>query len=116
VSDGYELTDVLAERRLEAIGADGSRTAVTLSIGRPFPDPLPGGDWCCCFRVSGLGDGGVRAAFGVDSLQALLLAIYRIQLELAAADGVRLEWLGMADLGLHVDPTSATSGPAAGGR
>ncbi|MDG4766008.1 hypothetical protein O7632_18150 [Solwaraspora sp. WMMD406] len=49
----------------------------------------------------------VGAAFGVDSLQAILLATYAVRLELtqrAHAAAVRLDWLGQPDLGLKVDP------------
>lgn len=111
MSENDELTDVVAERRLEAVGPDGAGTVVTLAIGRPDRDPLPGGDWRCRYRVTGLGDDSVRAAFGVDPLQALLLAVYKIQVELserARTTGARLAWLGQADLGLHVDPGSAS--------
>ena len=94
----YELTDVVVSRTLEAVHPDGSRTEVQISIGRPFPDPLPGGDWCCTFRITGLGDDTVRAAFGVDSMQALLLALVKVRLELSGS--VRLEWLGGSDLNL----------------
>jgi hypothetical protein len=103
----YELTDVVVSRTVEAVRPDGSRTEVEISIGRPFPDPLPGGDWCCTFRITGLGDDTVRAAFGVDTLQALLLALYKVRLELAEraeTASVRLEWLGRSDLGLEPEP------------
>ncbi|MEU4740984.1 hypothetical protein AB0G02_11045 [Actinosynnema sp. NPDC023658] len=100
--------DVVAERRLEAVSPDGVRTPVVVSVGRPGPDPLSAhDDWRCPFRVTGLGDEVVGAAFGVDSLQALLLAVHKVRLELAAragAESVALDWLGHPELGLTVEP------------
>ncbi|GAA1303287.1 DUF6968 family protein [Pseudonocardia xinjiangensis] len=103
----YELGEVVAERQVDAIADDGHRTPVVLRIGKPLPDPLPGGDWYCPRQILGLGDEAVEASFGVDSLQSLLLSVYGMQLELAErADtaAVRLDWLGLPDLGLKVDP------------
>ncbi len=103
----YELGDVVAERRLEAIGADGRRTTVVLRIGRPMRDPQPGGDWYCPRQVLGLGDESVEVSHGVDSLQAFLLCVNGARLTLperASAASVRLDWLGHSDLGLKVDP------------
>ncbi|WP_188197672.1 DUF6968 family protein [Nonomuraea sp. SYSU D8015] len=104
----YELGEVVAERQLEAVAEDGARTPVTVRFGRPRPDALSTtGDWCCPHQILGLGEEGVGASFGVDSLQALLLSVYKVRLELgerARAASVRLEWLGLPDLGLEVTP------------
>ncbi|MDK3256428.1 DUF6968 family protein [Blastococcus capsensis] len=59
----------MAERQLDAVGADGSRTPVFVRIGAPVPDPLPGGYCFCPHRIDGLGDDAVGGAFGVDSLR-----------------------------------------------
>jgi hypothetical protein len=69
------LGETVAERDLTATSADGLRRTVTVRIGKPFPGPLPGGDWCCPFQIVGLGDEAVKAAFGIYSVQALLLAV-----------------------------------------
>ncbi|MFB9880569.1 DUF6968 family protein [Planobispora siamensis] len=118
-----EIGEVVAERQLEAVAADGSRTPVTVRFGRPRPDELSEhGDWCCPYQILGLGEEGeetVRVAFGVDSLQALLLSVYRARLELeerARTAPVRLDWLGLPGLGLTVDPDQlrgADPGPMA---
>ncbi|TQM81217.1 hypothetical protein FHX81_3579 [Saccharothrix saharensis] len=104
----YELGPVVAERRVDRVAPDGSRAPVVVRFGRPHPDPLsPNGDWCCPHQVLGLGDEAVGAAFGVDSLQALLLSVHRVRLELAARAeraSVKLDWLGLPDLGLTVEP------------
>jgi hypothetical protein len=104
----YELGEIMAERQLEAVTTDGARTRVTVRFGRPRPDELSAnGDWCCPHQIVGLGEEGVGASFGVDSLQALLLSVYKVRLKLderAAAAAVRLDWLGQPDLGLEIVP------------
>jgi hypothetical protein len=103
----YELGEVVAERRIAMVLPDGGTSEVVVQFGKPHPDPLPGGDWCCPFQIEGLGDGAVDAAFGVDSLQAMLLAAYSVRLlltEHAEQTSARLDWLGQPDLGLRVDP------------
>jgi hypothetical protein len=108
----YELGEVIAVRQVDAVATDGSRTEVVLKLGKPMPDPLPGGDWCCPHQIVGLGDERVAATFGVDSLQALLLAVYSVRLRLterAEGASVALDWLGQPDLGLKVDPAHILS-------
>ncbi len=103
----YALGELVAERTLAAIAGDGSSSPVLVRIGKPMPDPLPGGDWYCPSQIVGLGDETVKATFGVDSLQALLLCVYGLRLRLtqrAEQAAVRLDWLGQAGLGLAVDP------------
>ncbi|MET1072124.1 MAG: hypothetical protein ABWY11_05705 [Umezawaea sp.] len=104
----YELGGIVAERELPAVADDGTRSTVVIRIGTPRPDPLSAnGDWCCPHQIAGLGDETVSASFGVDSLQALLLSVHALRLKLAArADeaSTRLDWLGLPDLGLVVDP------------
>ncbi|MBE1492584.1 DUF6968 family protein [Plantactinospora soyae] len=103
----YQLGEIVAERQVDAVAEEGSRTPVVLRIGKPLPDVLPGGDWYCPHQILGLGDEAVQASFGVDSLQALLLSVYGLQLKLAEraeTASVRLDWLGQPDLGLKVDP------------
>ncbi|WP_235944696.1 maleylpyruvate isomerase N-terminal domain-containing protein [Verrucosispora sioxanthis] len=103
----YELGEVVAERRIAVVLPDGGTSELVVRFGKPHPDPLPGGDWCCPFQIEGLGDGAVDAAFGVDSLQAMLLAAYRVRLlltEHAEQTAARLDWLGQPELGLRVDP------------
>ncbi|WP_379490097.1 DUF6968 family protein [Nonomuraea rubra] len=104
----YELGEIMAERQIEAVTADGARSQVTVRFGRPRPDELStSGDWCCPHQIVGLGEEGVGASFGVDSLQALLLSVYKVRLKLgerAAAAAVRLDWLGQPDLGMEIVP------------
>ncbi|GAA2599329.1 DUF6968 family protein [Streptomyces tubercidicus] len=105
----YELGEVMAERELEAVTRDGGRTPVVVKLGTPHPDPLgTGEDWCCPHQILGLGDENVLAAFGVDSLQAFLMATRSLKAHLAersAAASVTLTWLGQPHLGrLNIYP------------
>ncbi|MFF3689623.1 DUF6968 family protein [Streptomyces sp. NPDC002187] len=122
----YELGEVVAERRIETVAEDGGGMSVVVRIGKPQPDTLMDGvsptkphtDWYCPHQIVGLGGESVQVSFGVDSLQAFLLSVYSLQLKLAEraeAASVRLDWLGMPDLGLKVDPeVHKLSGPPPG--
>ncbi len=99
-----ELGETIAERRIEGVAADGSRFEVVIRFGAPRPDPLSGnGDWVCPHQITGLGGEEIGAAYGVDSLQALLLSVHAVRVKLAESDGT-LDWLGMPELGLTVAP------------
>ena len=95
------LTDWIAERELQVHGqAAGAALRVVVRIGRPEPDPAPGGDWRCAFQITGLNDDAVMVAHGVDAVQALQLCIrlVGVQLEDLQARGTPLRWLGGEDL------------------
>lgn len=99
-----ELGDIVAERQIEGVAPDGSRLEVVIRFGAPRPDPLSSnGDWVCPHQIVGVGDEEVSAAYGVDSLQALLLSVYAVRVKLAESGGT-LDWLGMPELGLTVAP------------
>ncbi len=73
---------------------------VTLIIG--VPQPVTGTDWGCAVQVTGLNRrlSRRRLIFGVDSLQALHLAMQYASAALEGS-GYKLEWLGrIGDLGL----------------
>jgi hypothetical protein len=107
---------IIAERRLE-LRRNGRLRPVTVRLRRPQRDPLPGGDWMCLVEVDGIPGRRplVRASYGVDQMQALLLAfqLIRLELRLLQDDGFELTWLGpdQADLGFpriaESEPTSA---------
>jgi hypothetical protein len=100
------LGEVIAERRLEWAGS-GPAGEVVVRIGRPVPDPEPGGDWLCPVQVVGMYRDAVRAAYGVDAVQALVLAFQMIDADLRAgqrAAGRRLLWLEQTDLRFLLPP------------
>lgn len=52
-------------------------------LGMPVADPeQPSRAWICPFQIIGIRDEPVRAIFGVDALQALVLAIHAVPTEL----------------------------------
>jgi hypothetical protein len=58
---------------------------VTVMVGRPVPDlETPYHDWCCPYQLRGIGDEVVRGVFGVDAMQALILALHTLPTELRA--------------------------------
>jgi hypothetical protein len=86
-----DLGRVIARRILSEQGVVGRK--IMVSIGLPRPDPLKGGDWECPFLIEGVGKSEVQKAFGVDSLQSLIIAIQGIRVELEQT-GRNLFWLG----------------------
>jgi hypothetical protein len=76
---------VIAERRLTFQAEAGWSREIEVRIGRPIPDPPePDRVWVCPYQVFGLGRDRVMGIFGVDAMQALLLAVHTIPAELAA--------------------------------
>jgi hypothetical protein len=86
----FELGDVIAERVLTFESATGASTEVVVRLGRPVRDGSEPA-WLCPYQVSGLGRDRVMAIFGVDSAQALLLALHTIPAELIALERI---WVG----------------------
>jgi len=96
-----DLGTVIAERRIEGKAPDGSPFEVVIRFGAPRPDPLSdNGDWQCPHQI---GEDEVAAAYGVDSLQALLLSVYAVRIKLTES-AATLDWLGMPEFGLTVAP------------
>lgn len=81
--------------------------SVKVTIGKPekFPD---GGDYYCPYQITGIGSGKIKYAGGVDSVQALFLALQNIGTDLYTSDEAKsgsLKWLDTephADLGFPV--------------
>ena len=88
---------VIASRELNELG--GSMRDVTVSFEAPRQRPR--GHWECRFLIRGLGTVQVRRVEGVDSLQALLLAVEGARVTLDATG--RFTWL-------ETDPEKAGSG------
>ena len=94
------LGDVIAERELELHTPDGT-ARVRVQLGRPVRDG-PAGAWGCPLRVAAPGRVLERVAYGPDAVEALLLALQMVRVELLhdlpRATGGRLTWLGQTDL------------------
>jgi hypothetical protein len=97
-----KLTDVgaiIIERALEGRVNDRP-CAVIVKIGKPFPDETGGGSWCCPYSISVGADERIFYGAGVDSLQALRIAIKNIDAELSTIyRDLKLTWMGDTDLG-----------------
>jgi hypothetical protein len=79
------LGEVLASRTLRFQTNSGRLIDVTVTVGRPVIDPhARDSDWLCPFQLRGVGDEVVRAMFGVDAMQALILALNTLPTELRA--------------------------------
>jgi hypothetical protein len=85
---------IIAERVFEL---DGRPRAVRVRLRKPRRDPMTGDHWCT-FELSGLEKAMGFKVWGIDSLQALQLAM-RAAGELLREKGLALTWCGDEDLG-----------------
>jgi hypothetical protein len=93
----HELGTVIARRVF-----DCGENNVMLEIGAPYPIDK-GPDCWCPYRITGMGDGVVKRIGGVDSVQALYLALQMAASDLYCSDAARekvLQWAGQRNLGL----------------
>jgi hypothetical protein len=99
----FELGDLIAEQHLAFEADTGWSRDVWIRLGRPVADPSSSGrSWFCPYQIVGLDHDRVRAIFGVDAMQALVLAIHTIPAELAALTNIpggRFSYLGHPELG-----------------
>lgn len=96
IMENIELGDVIAQRKLEATRADGTKSELIVKIGTPkmFPDSS---DFFAPYQICGLGDEEVWYAGGVDAVQALQLSMGMIGAELSALRSRRnvdIRWEG----------------------
>ncbi len=86
-----DLGRPIARRTLAEHGVTGRK--IVVSIGLPRPHRLSKhGDWECPFLIEGIGEPKVERAGGVDSLQALILAIEGVRVRLEQS-GRNFFWL-----------------------
>jgi len=90
-----ELSKPLVERQLECIFPRGETTQVTIKIFQPAPDGS--GNFSCLYQAEGGGLDIGMSVPGVDSLQALLLAVKGLKADLAYQNerGIRFFWSGI---------------------
>lgn len=94
------IGDLVASRTINLINHHES--TVTIKIGKPqrFPDGEE--DYYCPFQITGLQDEIISYAGGIDTVQALLLAMERIGVILQESDENKmgqLVWVGGDNLG-----------------
>jgi hypothetical protein len=85
------MRDPIATRTLHVEG-EPSRV-VTVTIGRPFQDPDPRGDWICKIDIQGIPDPGEEQVHGIDACQAIELAFVGARQRLDRS-GLSLVWAG----------------------
>ena len=89
------LGTVIATRTLQTEASE-----VVVRLGAPRPMAAEPRDWECPWRVDGLEDGPVeRCAFGIDALQALILALTQIGDQLTH-HRLPVTFLGFPELGV----------------
>ena len=94
----YELGEVIAEQEFEVVRLDGTKARVVVRLGRPSREGgSPEGDWMCTYQIAGIGEGRVKAAFGLDGMHSLSLALHLFPVELSALvekEAATLRYLG----------------------
>ena len=93
---------VIATRMFHFVGEDTAKE-IQVRIGKPCPFP-DGKDFYCPYQITGVGDGNVQYAGGIDAVQALQLAMRMIACDLGLLNkscGGKLRWEGdeAGDLG-----------------
>jgi hypothetical protein len=98
-----ELGRPIARRTLTEEGVTGREIVISIGLPRPYR-PSKSGDWECPFLIEGIGEPKVETACGVDSLQALILAIegLRVRLEQTGRNFVWLDPNMGVDIPLYV--------------
>ena len=94
-----ELGEVIAERVLDYNSQTGMQSLI-VKLGKPRPDSKPGGDWECPIQIGEK----IKLAFGIDSFQALSMALQLISIELRYLKDkqkLNLNWLERDDLGFE---------------
>jgi hypothetical protein len=102
----HRIANPIAVRRFTVAGEPDRE--VVLTIGKPRPDPKPGGAWMCSVLIEGIPREQRPHVYGVDAIQALQLAFTYARHELDGS-GLSLTWLdphAPGDIGL---PFSAPS-------
>ena len=95
------MSDVLACERTYQMEIGGETRLVPVCWATPAPDPR--GDWSCAFRIEWPHRPATfRKCYGIDSVQALVLAIQAVAAELYTAQPPVYWWEPDDVLGLPV--------------
>jgi hypothetical protein len=76
---------------------------ITVSIGAPEPDPMPGGDFRVLVEISGFDKPYAQYFHGVDAIQAMMMGTWIVPdlVRSLAGRGARVTWLGSENLGFR---------------
>jgi hypothetical protein len=95
-----DIGTMIAERILKG-RENGKACTVTIKFGKPFPDEKEEDCWYCPYSISSGSNQRLFYGAGVDSLQALRIAITMAKAELNSKySHMNLTWMGEQDLGL----------------
>lgn len=95
----HSVGDVIAERDFVLTGRAGRKARLRVRFGKPVRNPhgSPREPWWCPVEVKGAALDSFRPIAGIDSLQALILALElasRVLPDEAERKGFRMTWLG----------------------
>ncbi len=79
------IKNIIAERELTFVTEKGEHFECRLVFGQIFDEPGKG--IACPYQILGYGDERMRYGYGVDSLQAFLIAVEKANVELAYTFG-----------------------------
>lgn len=88
---------VIAERRLTRANVSPKLREVRVVLGKPVKSGSKMA-YCCPVQIVGLGDDKIRPIYGLDSMQALQLAL-RFVSEYLSSCRDSLRWVGNKDIG-----------------
>ena len=77
----YELGDVIAERKLDLICDDASVVPCCVLVGKPVQ--IDDDTWVCPYRIEAGERSSLMGMHGIDSMQALILTIKTLDVEIA---------------------------------
>jgi hypothetical protein len=87
------IGELIASRTLILLRDDNSTSEITVQLGKP--QPWPDHNYFCPYQIKGAGDERVGYAAGIDSFQALHLALSILRAEVEALNkqlNGRLRW------------------------
>ncbi len=92
-----EIGTIIGEREIFVVGKP--QKVITLTLGKPRI--VKDDEWVCFYRIKGLGKATLKYVYSFDMLQALLLAIEGMRVDLESQDGQFL-WAGgeAGDIGI----------------
>lgn len=100
------VLDVIAERRL-SLKIDGEEREIRITLGRPYQESDQA--YFCPFRIAGIGEEQTKRAGGIDSIQAMQLALVMIG-ALLSSQSKNLKWDGEPYTGFPVSTEDTALG------
>lgn len=85
-----EIDIVVASREFEFRLEDGRTERYSVRVGIPY-ERDDGFDWCCPYELGTASSRRLRCAFGIDSIQALELAMKIIKVEIEVWERYRVD-------------------------